>query len=775
MGVGLRKIAGDLRHARSQALMLFAAILVGQALMTAAFMARSVIASEIERNYAMTASPDVTIDAYGIEVQDLSRFERVAGIGKIDVLSVVSGRYRQRDGSWRAIMIYGRRDFADQRVSKIFRKAGQWPSAPRNLLIEQSGTGIAGKELGDEIQVQFGRGKRLDLTYTGVVHDAAQAPSWQENTVYGYVPLGTVKAALDNPILQLRIILTPDATPATVAKDVSAIVTNEGGRVGRVNLVPATHPHADLMNGLLILLAIFSILSFAVAICLAASIVAGLAQRQERQMAVLRALGASRRKIAILHLGFALAPAVPGLLLGAVLGQAGATLLQAAVANQLNIEVGSGPPPTGIRDVLLIAGAIGVVTALIVPVMAASRKSVRQILQSGLRQLRKPRLAVRMFRPLDQLAIAEAFQRPVRASITVMALTLAGAALLSSANAFSSLVSLVDRMADSRHDDIEVVLSDPPDNSKLARGMARIEGVRRYELWDRKAVNLDVDGQTVVRLPILSPSPATRMGLPRLVAGKWPAGEGEIAISQMAAAFNPLLRQAFDQKSSIQLSFDGGKTQARIVGLTDEWGPGAWTSKATFDAIATPRDRARDLRIIVEPGRVAAVQQQLDAAITAANSFPTLASSKDDRRTVMVNHFYSFYQFLLIAGLGAAFIGGIALSASIGSSVLERVREIGIIKTLGADSAALFRLVLVQAAATTTVSLVLAALLAWPLSLLLTKLIKDFALHMNLELVISTTALGLLTAGSIIMAVMAAVAPAIRIKSMTVREAITAE
>ena len=97
MSVTIRKIAGDLRSSRSQAFLLFAAILVGQAIMTAAFMARSVIATEIERNYALTQSPDVTIDATGVSGRDLSDVERVPGVGSVDAIATLFGRYRLPD------------------------------------------------------------------------------------------------------------------------------------------------------------------------------------------------------------------------------------------------------------------------------------------------------------------------------------------------------------------------------------------------------------------------------------------------------------------------------------------------------------------------------------------------------------------------------------------------------------------------------------------------------------------------------------------------------
>ena len=299
--------------------------------------------------------------------------------------------------------------------------------------------------------------------------------------------------------------------------------------------------------------------------------------------------------------------------------------------------------------------------------------------------------------------------------------------------------------------------------------------MRRFEFWDMKAANLSVDGAAAGRVALLNPAAGTQMGLPRVVSGRWPKGDGEIAVSRMAAAFNPLLQRAFDQQKPVLISVEGASTPARVVGILDEWGPGAWASASTFVRIALPTDRSRELRAIVAPNKAASAVPLIEQAVLSSASFPLSATTTQDRRTVMVNHFFSFYQFLLVAGLSAVVVGGIALSASIGSNVLNRVREIGVLKALGADSTALFRLVLVQALATTLVSVVLAIILSWPLSSLMVRLLQDRGLHMELPLVISWEALLGLTVGAVLLGILAAIAPAIRIKSLAIREAITAE
>jgi putative ABC transport system permease protein len=220
---------------------------------------------------------------------------------------------------------------------------------------------------------------------------------------------------------------------------------------------------------------------------------------------------------------------------------------------------------------------------------------------------------------------------------------------------------------------------------------------------------------------------------------------------------------------------EGATTTARIVGLVDEFGMSVWTSPATFDRLATPNDRGRELRAIVDPALAAPALATAEQAIIASGNFPIASSTREGRRDGMVNHFFSFYQFLLVASLTAGIVGGAALSANIGANVLGRTREIGVLRALGTGSRTLFRLVLVQAFAVTLFSLLLAIVIGLPLSAFIVDQMEERALHMYMPLVISWPALAGLTAGALVLAALAAVAPAIRVRRLAIREAISVE
>ena len=66
-----------------------------------------------------------------------------------------------------------------------------------------------------------------------------------------------------------------------------------------------------------------------------------------------------------------------------------------------------------------------------------------------------------------------------------------------------------------------------------------------------------------------------------------------------------------------------------------------------------------------------------------------------------------------------AFVGGLGLAGTIGLNVLERVREIGVMRAIGASSRAVQRIVMSEGIVIGIMSWILAAALAVPLSKLL--------------------------------------------------------
>lgn len=771
--VGLRKIIGDLRNAWGRVLLLIVAVAVGQSAMTASYSAQIVIGREIIRNVAMASPQDAMVEVTGFDPAGFDRLAPIPGVARMDMMVTLGARYQLRDGTLLPIILSGRRDFEDLRALRVFPQAGTRPPRAGEVLIERSGLSLLEASQGEAIRIVFGEGQSAMLRFAGSVHDPMQAPSYQENALYGYTGLETLAGIAGPRPIQLLLFAEPGTSPAEAARATADAMSALGAQVVRVVPTAPTHPHGDLMNGLLLLLTGASVLSFAVALFVSASIISSLTQSQERQIAVLRALGASRFRIALLHLGFALTPALVGLFSGAALGAYGARVVERTIAWQLNLTIESSAIPAAAELFLLLTGAVGILLAIAIPVTSSVRKPVRQALQGASPPRSRPWLRISVLPPLEQMAFVEAFRRPLRTSVTVLSLMLAGAGFIASANTYASLMGIIDGILADQPEDITTTLSSPPDLNVLRAGLDRIGAVRHYEIWDSMRVTVSSIGAASdagVQMPLINPSRGSEIGYRDIQAGRAPTGAGEIVIGELAAK-----RAAMRIGSRVTLGAGGRTTDVTVVGVFNEWGASIWTNEATYARLAAPGNRAREIRAIVDPNRYTEASIAMERAVLDAGSFPTNSTTRAGFRTLMSNHFLNFLQFLLVACLTAALVGGVALSAAVGSNVLERTREIGVLRTLGATTSTTFRLVLGQSLSLTMLCLALAIAASFPLSEFGLGLLQRTALPATASLVVSWAAIGVLAAVFVALAVLASIAPAIRINAMPIRTAIAYE
>ena len=139
------------------------------------------------------------------------------------------------------------------------------------------------------------------------------------------------------------------------------------------------------------------------------------------------------------------------------------------------------------------------------------------------------------------------------------------------------------------------------------------------------------------------------------------------------------------------------------------------------------------------------------------------------------NIFNFLVDFLLgMAGVMAA-VGGLGLSGTMSMNVLERVREIGVMRAIGASDGAVLRLVLVEGIIIGLLSWMAGAVVALPLSLVISNVLGNSLLDQPLTYAYSFIGLWLWLVIAIILAAIASFFPARNASQLTVREVLAYE
>jgi putative ABC transport system permease protein len=122
-----------------------------------------------------------------------------------------------------------------------------------------------------------------------------------------------------------------------------------------------------------------------------------------------------------------------------------------------------------------------------------------------------------------------------------------------------------------------------------------------------------------------------------------------------------------------------------------------------------------------------------------------------------------------------ALVGGLGLMGTMGMNVLERTREIGVMRAIGADNRAVMQLVIVEGVVIGLISWTLSILIAIPLTLALDSTLGQSLVKLPLVYTTSLPGIAIWLAVVLLIAALASAVPARRAVRLAVHEVLSYE
>jgi putative ABC transport system permease protein len=313
-------------------------------------------------------------------------------------------------------------------------------------------------------------------------------------------------------------------------------------------------------------------------------------------------------------------------------------------------------------------------------------------------------------------------------------------------NMSASLSAGLDATLAAQGHDIDVRLLRQVPRDALVKRAAVVPGVTGVEAWGMVLVNIEHPGGGASaagtgRYAVFAPPPDTQFLKVPVVAGRWPKpGEADaVVVNRTLSDTESIVRL----DAEITLMTDAKRRTVRVVGLVEELAPPAlYTTEATLATLTGRPDAAGALRVTTAPGADRTVAASLEDVLADQGAMPVLLMTRDEFRASLLDHFQVISVCLLAAGAAAIAVGGLSVMTSMGINVLERSREIGVARSLGATRRSVYRMLLTEGIALAVLSAAVGVLLALPASAVLTKLIGDIGPHVTLPVVVSPLAAG---------------------------------
>ncbi|MEW6406864.1 MAG: FtsX-like permease family protein, partial [Chloroflexota bacterium] len=131
--------------------------------------------------------------------------------------------------------------------------------------------------------------------------------------------------------------------------------------------------------------------------------------------------------------------------------------------------------------------------------------------------------------------------------------------------------------------------------------------------------------------------------------------------------------------------------------------------------------------------------------------------------------------FLLIMAILTAIVGSMGLTGTMGMNVLERTREIGITRAIGADDRAVMRTVIAEGMVIGTISFALAVVLSIPFTYLLSTIVSLAVFETPIDVVFTYSGYAIWLGLVLVLSAIASILPARNAARLTIREVLAYE
>jgi putative ABC transport system permease protein len=732
-----RKIIRELWSNKARTLLVVLSIAVGVFAIGTIANSWIVMLNDLSTQYLATDPADAVFDLQPFGDDVVSAVEGMRGVDTAEGRASVVVKLDTSDGEQVNLNLYAVEDFRQLELSRMTPETGQWPPLRRQLFVERSwAPRLAGVDIGDNVIVEAPDGRQYELVFGGLAHDLHQPSAFVSDTAYGYVNLDTLEwLGQQRAFDRLYITVTGNRLDkdhiTAVTQDVKDRLERDGIAVRSVTIpTPGEHFATPFVKAFLLVLGFLGVFSMFLSGALVLNTVSAVVARQVKQIGVMKALGGSNVQIAEIYIGLVVVFGLLSLLIAVPLALLGTRGLSNFYAGAVNFDViTTSIPPVVILLEVFVGLAVPVAAAL-VPILSGLRITVREAISDyGLGSDDPNSLAMRLtsgrgFNGALALAFRNTFRRKTRLALTLITLTLAGATFVSVLSVRRALYTSFDEVLGYYQYDILTDFSDTYRFTQIEREARRQPEVSAVEGWlSVGAVRQRPDATESGSYRLVGVPPDSDFIDPILTAGRWlrPDDRNAVVVNVDVLINDPDIQVG----DWITLTVDGDDTLWQVVGtITSQYEP-AGTIYTTNEALGRQIDRIGYANQVVIRLTDSRPNVQKRIAPLVEERFKNAGMLVG--RTTAISDFVSSFEarfnlltvFMLLMAFLLAIVGGFGLAGMMGLNVLERIREIGVIRAIGASDGQVRRIILAEGVVVGLISWALAFALSFPLSKLL--------------------------------------------------------
>ncbi len=795
------KVLNDLFGNKTRTLLIVLSMAVGLFAIGIILSARSILSQGLAQSFAAINPSSGTIrTAENFDEDFLESVRSMPQVAEADARRNISARVEVGPGEWKNITLFVISDYDDIRVNKVTSESGAWPPPERQILIERAALSVINAQIGKVILIKLPNDTQREMQVVGSAYDPAQMPAQIDGTPYGYISFDTLEW-LGEPygFNELQVITTHPEDKAW-AQQVVNRVKDKAEKSGytiplSMTLEPGQLPMNDILQGILLLMGFLGVLSLFLSIFLVVNTVSALLVQQKRQIGVMKAIGGGSFQILGMYLMMVACYGILALLISVPLGMEGARALSRTLAVFFNFDLLSMDiPPQAIVLQVLIGLLLPVLASLFpfvtnLQISAAEAMSAYTIGRGNFGTIWIDRLLsgsnlwfTRTFsiRPI-LLSVRNTFRNQGRLALTLITLTLASATFISVFNVRSSLTSTVDDMVKWFNCDALLTFDRSYRSEKVQQEALKVAGITKTDVWlQMPARRVRPDGSESGMMYMFAPTvgDASLIRSPRIAEGRWLQPGDDNAVVVPSALFND--ETDLRLGGEVVLKIYGKERPFKIVGtyIGTAFASIIYSNYA-YMAQVTHRMGEADALMVATQSHDAvsvaagsnALEDHLEQVGLRVSTVTTLNNERAEAEVV----FDSIISLLFMMAVLLALVGGLGLMGTMSINVLERTREIGVLRAIGAPNRGVAQVFILEGIAIGLMSWSMGALLAVPMSRGLNQAVGQAMMGVPLTWSYSMPGLWLWLVLVVFLSALASFIPARNASRLTVREVLAYE
>ena len=790
------KVFSDLWDDKTRTALVVASIAVGVFAVGMIITAFVVLSEDINTSYA--AANPVNIEIWtGPFYEDLVRvIEKVPGVDDVEGRQMIQVRARKGTENWQGLTLVGIKDFDRLVINQLGAIDGTKFPGRDEIIVSQDIMNDTGFQVGDEIEVELPDGSTHFLAVVGLVSDETTSRYDADISINVFAMQDTLRSlGLGNYFNRLFITVDGDGSSeefiAAIAADVEDKMESHQRVVyGKEENLSNEHPMTDILLAMMGVLGALGILITVLSASLIINTLNALLTQQLRQIGVMKLVGARSIQILGMYLSLIVVYGMIALVMAVPLG----TIAGNALAGYVTDMMGAGLQ--GFR-IVPIAIIVQVVIAFLIPLGAGffpvnkgAKTSVRRAVsnyrpgfQTASRSFlnRSGRWVGWVSRPI-LLSFRNTFRKKGRLVLTIFTLTIGGAVFIAVFNVRASMDNVMDQLMQHFLGDVTVNFSQPYNLSKVERDLLVVPGVAGVEGWGGAGGEiLNENGDVVTSLTIIAPPLETQLLDPDIVAGRWliPGEKKAMVVSDTIYNFYPDLQPG----DTLIVEIGGNQEDVlEVVGIyrfVDMLGdPMAY---ANFDYVADKmnlQNQAYSFRISIdysEDGSLQTLIQRIDNYLEDKGYAVRSILDGNAMRENAGTGVNILVTFLLIMALLTAFVGSIGLMGTMSINVLERTREIGVMRTIGAVDFVVMQSVIIEGMIIALITWILAIGLSYPISSALLNIIGKAMAGATFSLIYTPLGVVIWLVVVVVLSIIASIMPARNAARLTINEVLAYE